>query len=71
MAFHLHEFVPTFTLYLNVEDAQKLARKQFKETNIDVWHYFPIVWLSNVIENKYRKLPHNWTKRDAEIELSW
>ena len=70
MTFHLHEFVPTFTIYLNVENDQNPVRKQFEKTNIDISHSFPIVWLSNVIDNKCRKLPRNWTKRDAEIELS-
>ena len=30
----LHEFVPPFTLYLNIQNAQNPARKHFEKTNI-------------------------------------
>ena len=33
IAHKLHEFVPPFTLYMSVENAQKPARKHFDKTN--------------------------------------
>ena len=36
MTNNLHEFVPPFTLYLNVENAQNPAWKHFEKTNIKV-----------------------------------
>ena len=34
MTNNLHEFVPPFTLYLNVENVPNPARKHFEKTNI-------------------------------------
>ena len=33
MTHKLHEFMPPFTVYLNVENAQISARKHFEKTN--------------------------------------
>ena len=33
MTHNLHEFVPLFTLYLNVQNAQNPSRKHFEKTN--------------------------------------
>ena len=34
MTHHLHEFMPPYTLHLNVENAPNPTRKQFDKTNI-------------------------------------
>ena len=36
MTNNLHEFVPPFTLYLNVENAQNPVQKHFEKTNLFV-----------------------------------
>ena len=33
MTSNLHEFVPTFPLYLNIENVQNPAQKHFEKTN--------------------------------------
>ena len=38
----LHKFVPPFTLYLNVENAQNPVQKEFEKTNI----YFELTYES-------------------------
>ena len=37
MIHKLHEFVPPFTLYLNVENAKIPARKHFEKTSMSNW----------------------------------
>ena len=46
---NLHDFVPPFTLYLNVENAQNPVQKHFEKTNnkiltLNIWTYFTHNW---------------------------
>ena len=38
MTHNLQEFVPPFSLYLNIENAQNPARKHFEKTNVMNMH---------------------------------
>ena len=59
MTSHLHEFVPTFTLYLNIENAPSPAEKHFDKTNSIICQIgpssqiHPTHGLNNILSDRY------------------